>query len=195
MYFRKLRGSTLTNLAGVAALIGGLLWIVKSLSILIADKQPDFVFEVAPLFFAIATIGVVLVWEDNQGSPRQNVRTFAFVGVVAGGVAAGTYVAGGDELLFGVAIATAVILVIGLLGYTGRDLRRDQALGRWSALPLALALSFLLAIPVGGVLEGLNERLLEIPLLLIGIGWVALSWPLFGISLRALPPLLGANRL
>jgi hypothetical protein len=191
----RIRSSTFATWAGVAALIGGLLWIVKSLSILIADEQPDFVFEVAPFFFAVATMGVVLTWEHNRGRASQNVRRFASVGVVAGGVAAVADVAGGDELLFGVAIATAVTIVIGLLGYTGRDLRRGKALGALSALPLALALSFLLAIPVGGALEGLNERLLEIPLLLIGVEWVPLSWLLFGTSPRALPPLVEPGRL
>ena len=169
------RGFTLSAGSGLAALIGGLLWIVKSLSILIADKQPDFTFEVAPFFFALATLGVVSIWEPTRTRPSRNVRRLTLFAAVVGGVATIAYVVGGDEGLVGPALAATVLIVVAVLGYTGRDIRRSHALGALGALPFALALLFVLAIPVGAVLENLNERLLEIPLLGIGIGWVVLS--------------------
>ncbi len=44
-------------LAG-AALLGGLLWAFKGGAILLGDHQPEYAFEVAPLLFALVTLGL-----------------------------------------------------------------------------------------------------------------------------------------
>ena len=54
----------------------------------------------------------------------------------------------------------------------------------WRFLPLALGLGFIPAIAIGGLLEAaFGERYLEIPLIVVGAGWV-----LLGYRLRPMAP-------
>ena len=53
-----------------------------------------------------------------------------------------------------------------------RWLVRKQFLPKWSFAPRLLALVMVLLIPVGTVLEGINERLLEVPLLVFAGVWM-----------------------
>ncbi len=72
---------------------------------------------------------------------------------------------------------TALSIFVGLV-LLGIAVRRADALpGRWRSLPLAIgAGGFPLMIVVGGVLEALSERLLEIPLVVLGLAWIALGY-------------------
>ncbi len=73
----------------------------------------------------------------------------------------------------------AFIALLTGLALLGIATRRTRALGdRWSDLPLGLALSAPLVGILGGVLEGINERLLEVPLVLFGCGWIGLGYAL-----------------
>jgi hypothetical protein len=44
-------------------------------------------------------------------------------------------------------------------------------LPKWSFTPTFLAWALLLVIPLGAALEGIDERLLEVPLLVVSAGW------------------------
>ncbi len=173
------RVSGLPPWAAAAAFAGGTLWAVKALAILIADDQPAYMFEMAPFFFGIATLGVALVWETNQIQPRRRVRAFAIAASISGAVSALASVAGLDEVVFGPALMISALSTIGVLLYTGRTLRKTSSLGRWSNLPWIIGWLFVAAIPVGGVLENINERLLEVPLLAISLAWIVLSTSMF----------------
>ena len=58
----------------MAAAIGGVLWTVKSLTILVVGTQPDYTFEIAPFFFGVAAVGVVpAFWlVDSRPSSRRS---------------------------------------------------------------------------------------------------------------------------
>ena len=48
-------------------------------------------------------------------------------------------------------------------------------LPKWSFTPTFLAWALLPVIPLGAALEGINERLLEVPLLVVSAGWAMLA--------------------
>ena len=95
---------------GAASAIGGALWTVKSVSILLVNRQPDFTFEFAPFFFGIAVLGVVRTTAHFRPVAVW-LRSLAWLAVVAGAVAAVTYLVQRDGVLFGSAIATAMLAV------------------------------------------------------------------------------------
>ena len=69
-----------------------------------------------------------------------------------------------------------LILLVGL-GFP--LMRRRLWEGRWKSLPLALGPGFIPALALGIILEAaFGERYLEIPLIVMGSGWVLLGYRL-----------------
>lgn len=160
---------------GIAAAIGGLLWATKSVAILATGLQPDYIFELAPSLLALASLGLVLAWYREGSGTRFHVG-LATLAVVAAGTASLSYaLTGDDEGLFGPAMMIATLSMIVILFWVGRPLWRTRDGGLWRAIPYPLAWSFVIALPLGGLLAALNERLLEIPLLVISIEWIWLG--------------------
>jgi len=156
----------MARIGGVAALLGGLAWFVKGVVILSGGDQPPFLFEVAPALFGIGLLSLA-----HTALPPSRRRTAAIVlaGIVilAGLVAAVTEVVGE---VAGVAIATSSLaLVVGLV-----TLDRHQ---RWPT-PLAwwIGVAMLPAVFVGGMLSEIDERLLEVPLVGLGVAWTVVGW-------------------
>ena len=146
---------------GIAAIVGGLLWAAKSFAILATGLQPDYLFELAPSLLALASLGLALAWYQEGSGARVPVGLGALA-VAAAGVASLSYVlSGDDEGLFGPAILIASLSIIVLLFWVGRPLWRTRDSGRWRAIPYPLAWSFVIAIPLGGLLSGINERCLK----------------------------------
>jgi hypothetical protein len=85
------------------------------------------------------------------------------------------YLVQGDEALFGISAMVAMLSVLAVLLGCGRAIWRNKALGRWSFGPGALGWVTIAAIPVGGALAEVDERLLEVPLLVVGLMWVGLG--------------------
>lgn len=84
-------------------------------------------------------------------------------------------------LLAFLALLTGMVLL-------GIVTRRTRALGdRWSALPLALVVAAPVIAIVGGALEAINERLLEVPLVMYGLGWMGLGYALIRSVRRPSP--------
>ena len=52
----------------------------------------------------------------------------------------------------------------------------------WSALPLALGLGGPLLILAGGGLALMGERLLEIPIVLVGLAWILLGYSVLAVE-------------
>ena len=79
-------------------------------------------------------------------------------------------------------MVTSIALLAFLLG-VGRSLRE------WSAIPWNLGWLMIAALPIGGLLAAIDERLLEVPLLAVSLTWVVL-----GLRLAALAePVSGAK--
>jgi len=57
----------------------------------------------------------------------------------------------------------------------GGHIRLKKLLARWSFTPSLLAWELLVVVPVGAALEGINERLVEIPLVVVAGGWMMLG--------------------
>jgi len=150
---------------------GGVLWVVKSTSILVTGYQPPVVLEVAvPLF----GVGLVVLASGGSPDPRLTVaRALGSLSVLAGLVALASELAGE---LWGWSLATAsVAFLVGLL-LTGAALRgsttRDGVRGR---VALTLALVTVPALLAGGALAEIDERLLELPLLTVACLWIWLG--------------------
>lgn len=165
-------------LAG-AAVVGGVLWVVKGGAILLGYGQPEYAFEVAPLMFALVTLGL------TRWLPRSRARRVATVlaatAVGACLVAAVSSVSAGHvlgpDLGVGVLAVTAALVVVGLrLRGTG------VAVG---GLPLLLGVGTIPAVVVGGALSAIDERLLEVPIVVIGLVWVTIGLALLRLSDQA----------
>lgn len=70
-------------------------------------------------------------------------------------------------------ITTLSIVVI--LFLIGGEISRGRLFPRYSFAPRVLGWLFILSIPLGALLSGIDERLLEVPLLATVAGWVILS--------------------
>ena len=153
-------------IGGVAALVGGFAWTVKGLVILAGGDQPPFLFEVAPALFGIGLLSMA-----HTALPPSRRRTvvmgFAGIAIIADVVAVVTEVVGD---VAGAAIATSSLaLVVGLV-----------TLDRRSGWPISLAwwigVAMLPAVFVGGMLSEIDERLLEVPLVVLGVAWIVVGW-------------------
>lgn len=175
------------RLGAVAAMAGGVAWFVKGTAILMTADQPPVAFGIGPPLFALGLLGFYagLGAADARAKRGAVAATLAFGLMVVFGIAdavAPSLSPKGEEftVLSAVMVAAALCLLAALvlLGLAGR-----RAQGRhWTALPLWMGV---LAVPgflVGGLLSALNERLLEIPLVLFAIGWMSLGYAMWRSS-------------
>lgn len=154
--------------------------MIKAGAILVTGDQPPVLFEVAPLFFALGVIGLARTLPVPRGRLALSAQ---IVAVVAGLATLGSLVVteGGtatsseddfSALIFVGFIATIVALL--MAGIATR--RRPTLTSPWHLLPLVLSAGFIPLMAVGGALEAINERLLEVPLLLLGLGWALIGY-------------------
>jgi hypothetical protein len=176
-----MRTSSAVRVVGaVAAVAGGLLWAVKSLAILATGIQPAGLFEAAPAVFGVAITALAL----SGGRRHRHMRVallLAAVATVAGLVAIVSEIAGE---LFGLAIAIAMVAVITdliLIGTASEPAPRARRARDPSTIALVIGVATIPLIVLGGLLSPINERLLEGPLLVLSLMWIALG-------LAMLPP-------
>lgn len=127
--------------AGFAAGVGGGLWVVKATAIVLTGDQPEYIFEVAPLFLALGLVGLHARLRGRGGGPARVGGMLAWAGVVLGATTAAVYVAttDGEAFPLGFTFRLTMLLVIGALVVLGIAVRRAGALaGRWRSLPLAM---------------------------------------------------------
>jgi hypothetical protein len=162
--------SVLIRLGGLAAMVGGLLWVVKGGSILITGQQPPVVFEAAMPFFAVGLLGLHARL-DGRGGPLGK------AGILV------AYAALTAAATFLITPLAPFIIVAGFGPFLGLVLLGSATLQArvfprpWSALPLAMGVGGpLLILVAGGGLALISERLLEIPLVLVGFAWILLGY-------------------
>lgn len=157
---------TWIRIGGVAALLGGSAWSVKSLVILAGGDQPPLMFEVAPALFGIALLSIA-----HSAMPIGRRRTaamgLAVVSIGAGFVAGVTEVVG--EVAGAAIAASSLALVVGLVTLD-RHQPPPTRLGWW------IGVAMLPAVFVGGMLSEIDERLLELPLVCLGVAWLFVGW-------------------
>ncbi|WP_310528068.1 hypothetical protein [Nocardioides sp.] len=124
-------------------------------------------FEAATLFFGVALTALALS-SDLRGGRRKTAIALGILSVTAG-VVAGVAEAVGQ--IWGPAIAaSSLALIAGLL-----------LLGRRTSSPPShtfawwIGVSILPVVVVGGLLSAINERLLEVSILTLGLMWLRLG--------------------
>ena len=152
-------------IGGAAGLAGGLAWVIKGVAILAVDEQPPLAFEVALPLFGLSLVGVALL--TSCGIRRTIVVGLAWLAVVSGLVALMSDLLdkGWDESI----AASSLALLIGQLALP-RSGRAPAPLTFWTGV------STLPALAVGGALAEIDERLLEIPLVCVGLAWMLVGW-------------------
>ena len=157
---------TVAPIGGVAALLGGLAWFAKGVVILGGGDQPPLLFEVAPVLFGI---GLVSLAHAVMPPSRRRTAAMVLAGIViiAGLVAAVTEAVGE---VAGAAIATASLALVAGLITLDRHRRWPTPLAWW------IGVAMVPAVIVGGMLSEIDERLLEIPLVGLGVAWMVVGW-------------------
>jgi len=181
----------LPRLSGIAAIIGGAMLMVKAAVILVGGSQPPLLYGAAPIAFGITLVmlGALLV-----GRLARAGRILALIITAAAGALVLEELLSDRELIPMVSSILAVVTGFGpfvaliLLGWASR--RQWSLPASWRVSPLTVAglypLSVLAMAPVAFFVDldgATGERLIELPILLIGAGWAA-----FGGSLVAAPP-------
>ena len=155
----------LIRIGGAAGLAGGMAWVIKGGAILAADNQPPLAFGIALPLFGLSLLGVAHL--TLRGIRRGVVVTFAWLAVVTGLVALLS------ELLdrgWDVSIAaSSLTLLIGQLTLA-RSGPAPAPLTFW------IGVGTLPALAVGGALAEIDEQLLEIPLVCVGLAWMLVGW-------------------
>jgi len=156
----------LVRLGAVAAFMGGLGWTVKGVVILAGGDQPPLLFELAPALFGVGLLSIA--YSTMRPGRRRTVALELGATATIAGLAALVSDVVGEVAGWALAISS-VALLIGLL-----MLARN---GRWPA-PVAwwIGVALVPAFLVGGLLSEIDERLLEIPLICVGIAWMTVGW-------------------
>lgn len=136
------------------------------MAILISGSQPPLLFEMAPPLFGIGLIGVS---RATVGPSRRRLAIggFAALATIAGLAALATQLVGD---VWGPALAaSSLALMVGLLSVPRRGpLPAPMAWG--------IGVTMIPALVVGGALYQIDERLLELPLIGLGLAWVVVGW-------------------
>ena len=101
--------------------------------------------------------------------------SLGWVASVGGGLAATAYIVEGDDGVFGPAALITTLSIVVILFLIGGEVRRRRLLPKYSFAPRVLGWLFIVSIPLGGLLSGIDERLLEVALPGTVAGWVTLS--------------------
>lgn len=159
----------LALIGAIAAVVAGACLAVKSAAILATGWQPPVLFEMAIPAMAVAALA--LVWTTAGGRSIKSARAFGVLATIAGIVAVATEVAG-SPLEPAIALSTlatiATLLIVGLRSRPGSRLGFSNE----PQVALGIVIAMALTVVVGGPLSEINERLLELPLLAVGVLWL-----------------------
>lgn len=182
---------TLQRYAAMAAAVGGTAWTIKAVVTLVTGDEPPAAFAIGSVLFPFALLGLwSLVREVDGRAPRIG---GAIAATAAASVALATLIraVGGaavkpteDE----VTVLTPFIAIGGFgtfaaLVVLGLVVRRAGALSApYTSLPWAMGVAMIPLLIVGGALGAVSERLLELPIALLGLGWIAIGAALWNAA-------------
>lgn len=182
------RSALLRRCAAVAAVIGGAAWTVKAGVTLATGDEPAFAFAVGSTLFPFALLGLWSIVRRVDGRAARIggvLAAAAAVSVVLGllvrAVGGSAVEASEDE----VTVLTPFVAIAGLGTFAallalGVAVRRAGALAPgYASLPWAMGIAAIPLLMIGGALETVSERLLELPIALLGLGWIALGTALW----------------
>ena len=167
--------STLIRMGGLAAMVGGLMWVVKGGAILLTGQQPPVVFEAALPLFAFGLLGLHARLDGRGGPLGKAGVLIAYAALASAAIVLMTPLAP-----FYAVAGFGPFLGLVLLGSATLQARIFPS--PWSALPLAMGLGGPLLILAGGGLALISERLLEIPIVLVGFAWVLLGYSVLAVK-------------
>ena len=168
----------------MAGALGGTAWTVKATVTLVTGDEPPAMFAIGFALFPFALLGLWSLVHKAEGRAPAVGGILASAAAVSVVLAVLVRAAGGaavepsdDEvtmltpfIVIGGFGAFAALLALGLAA------RRARALAApYISLPWAMGLAVIPLLIVGGALETVDERLLELPIVLIGLGWIALG--------------------
>lgn len=178
----------LRRCAAAAAVIGGAAWVVKAGVIFATGDEPSATFAIGLVLFPFALLGLRSTLADVSGRAA---RAGGLLAALAAVCAVSTLVVravGGeavepteDEVTALTPFITLTALgTLGALIALGIATRRAQALAHgYASLPLAMGVATIPLLILGTALEGVDERLFEVPIALLGLAWIGL-----GVALR-----------
>jgi hypothetical protein len=171
--------STQAAVGSVAAVAGGAMWFVKGSVILAVGDQPPLLFEAGALLFPLALIGLHHRL-GGEGGRRARTGGLSARLAAAGALAAAAYgvlAADPSDVVLGLLVAMTGLSTFVALLLLGLAARSTGALpSRWRILPAAMGIAAIPSVTVvGGLLEAIHERLLELPIVAFGIAWVVLG--------------------
>ncbi len=181
----------LRRCAAVAAVIGGAAWLVKAAVTLATGDEPAAAFAIGGVLFPFALLGmwsIVRTVDGRAGRVGGALAAAAAVSVVLAAVVRALGGAGVEPREDEITVLTPFLVMAGFGTFAallalGLAVRRAGALAPgWRSLPWAMGVAVVPLLIVGGALETLNERLLEIPIALLGLGWLALGAALWNVA-------------
>lgn len=170
--------------AAAAALLGGAAWTAKAGMILATGDEPSAAFAIGFVLFPFALLGLWSTVREMDG------RATWIGGLLAAGAALCAVLmvvvraAGGegvepseDEVtLLTPFITLAALGTVAALIALGITARRTSALpSGYVSLPLTIGLATIPLLIAGAALEGIHDRLFELPIALLGLGWIGLG--------------------
>jgi hypothetical protein len=138
--------------------------MVKGGAILVGLDQPPVLLELGVAAFSVTLVCVALAWG------RRASLVLGVVALASGCVMLAEEAVGGDAGASILVSSLALVLGLALLGGRVPEQRAARALG----------IATVPAVLVGGLLEMVDERLLEVPTVLLGLAWLLLGLALAG---------------
>ena len=191
------RRLVVARLAAAAAALGGVAWTLKAGVVLATGDEPPGAFAVGLVLFPFALLGLWSLLGRAGERPAARVGGFlAAIAAACGVLALLVRAAGGegvepaeDEVtlltpfITGAGAGTLLALVA-----LGVAVRRTTALApSYASLPLTMGLAIAPLLIVGGALESVSERLIELPVALLGLGWIGLGIALWNAPSQRKP--------
>lgn len=172
------------------------MWVLKGGAIMLTGEQPPILFEGALPLFAVGLVGLHARLGGRGGRLGKTGLLLAYaalasalVALVGWTLAPAEWVPDEDS----VTPLTPFIVLAGLGPFVGLVLLGIATLqarvmpAPWSALPLVMGVGAVPLMMVGGVLELINERLFELPIVLFGFAWVLVGYSVWSGKEKVTP--------